>query len=147
MSEHPLTGLIPGFHHPSYHAGIIIAFAEVVGAGCKKLALSDTYDETMARALHKATLYAAKKYNVKVMVEKELIKTKLFPEDIAEGKTVYLIAHDEKVLEEYLELKRLKEDSERQGRPAALEEQIARRFGALLSYDEATITRLLNRIN
>ena len=120
-----------------------MAFAEVVGAGCKNLALSSPYSHEMAEKMVPASELAAKEYNVVLMVEPELLVTKLFPRDIAKDKTVILIAHDQSVLDEYAELKQLRTQSDKEGNPDQLEQEIAKRFGALLSYDEETINRLM----
>ena len=143
MSKHPLSKFIEGFHLHSYYAGINMAFAEVVGAGCKQLALSSPYSHEVAEQMLPATESSAKEYNVKLMVEPGLLRSKLFPRDIAKDLTVILIAHDQSVLDEYLTLKKLKETSDETGNPENLELEIAQRFGALLSYDEATINRLI----
>ena len=143
MSEHPLNKVIEGFHLHSYYAGINMAFAEVVGAGCKQLALSSPYSHEVAEQMLPATESAAKEYNVKLMVESDLLRSKLFPRDIAKDRTVILIAHDQSVLDEYMTLKKLKKTSDESGNPEDLELEIAQRFGALLSYDEATINRLI----
>jgi hypothetical protein len=143
MSDHPLSKIIEGFDLHSYYAGINMAFAEVVGAGCKKLALSSPYSHELAEVMLPASEYAAEEYNVKLMVEPKLLVSKLFPRDVAKDKTVILIAHDQSVLDEYLTLKKLKERSDAEGNPEELELEIARRFGILLSYDDETINRLL----
>lgn len=143
MSEHPLNKIIPGFDLHSYYAGINMAFAEVVGAGCKRLALSSPYSPELAEEMLPATKYAAAEYNVKLMVEPMLLVSKLFPRDIVKDKTVIVIAHDQTVLDEYMSLKRLKERSDSEGNPEELEHEIAHRFGKLLSYDDDTINRLL----
>jgi hypothetical protein len=143
MSDHPLSKIIPDFNIQSYYAGINTAFAEVVGAGCKKLALSSPYSHTMANEMLPATELAAREYNVKLMIEPELLVSKLFPKDIAKDKTVILIAHDQSVIDEYMMLKKLKQYSNEEGNPEELELEIAQRFGNILSYDEKTINRLL----
>ncbi|MFH1179000.1 MAG: hypothetical protein V1710_01435 [Candidatus Bathyarchaeota archaeon] len=143
MSDHPLSKVISGFDIQSYYAGITMAFAEVVGAGCKQLALSSPYSHEMAEIMLPASLYAAEEYNIKLLMEPELLVSKLFPRDIAKDKTVILIAHDQSVLDEYAMLKRLREKSNKEGNPEELELEIAKRFGALLSYDDETINRLL----
>ena len=73
------------------------------------------------------------------------MKSKLFQRDIAEGKTVVLIANNQKILDEYHELKKLREDSDVKGKPDELELDIARRFGKILSYDDYTIERLIKK--
>ncbi len=143
MSNHPLSKIMRDFDLHSYYAGINMAFAEVVSAGCKRLALSSPYSQELAEEMLPATEYAAEEYNVKLMVEPNLLVSRLFPRDIAKDKTVILIAHDQSVLDEYLELKKLKEKSNSKGNPDDLESEIAHRFGKLLSYDEETINRLL----
>jgi len=143
MSNHPLSKIVPGFNLYSYYAGINMAFAEVVGFGCKQLALSSPYSREMAEAMLPATEHAAEEYNCKIMVEPDLLTSKLFPRDIAKDKTVILIAHDQSVLDEYMALKKLGQKSDETGNPEELEIEIAQRFGALLSYDEETINRLL----
>jgi len=143
--SHPLSKIIPGFNLHSYYAGINMAFAEVVGAGCKQLALSSPYSHEMAQEMLEASEYAATEYNVELMVEPDLLVTKLFPHDIAKDKTVILIAHDTSVLDEYKMLKKMKKYSNEEGNPDDLEVEIAQRLGKLLSYDEATINRLLEK--
>lgn len=145
MVNHPLSKIIPGFNLHSYYAGINMAFSEVVGAGCKKLALSSPYSSEMAEQMLPVTEHAAKEYNVKLMVEPDLLTSKLFPRDIAKNKTVILIAHDQSVLDEYLMLKKLKKQSDEEGNPDDLELEIAQRFGSLLSYDKKTMERLLTK--
>ena len=143
MYNHPMSKIIPGFNIYSYYAGVNMAFAEVLGFGCKQLALSSPYSPEDAEKMLPATEHAAKEYNCKLMVESDLLVSNLFPKDIAKGKTVILIAHDQLVLDEYLTIKKLKQHSDEEGNPEDLELEIAQRFGALLSYDEATINRLI----
>lgn len=145
MTDHPLNKIISSFDLHSYHAGINTAFAEVVGAGCKKLALSDVYSHDFAKEMMAATELAAKKYNVLLHVESNLLVTKLFPSDVAKNKTVIMILQNQGVLDEYLEIKSLKEESNNKGNPDELELEIAKRFGKLLSYDDASIERLLTK--
>ena len=143
MTDHPLSKFLTGFDLHSYHAGINMAFSEVVGAGCKQLALSSPYSHEYAQEMLGATKHAAEEYNTHLYVEPDLLVTKLFPKDIAKDKTVILIAHDQSVLDEYQALKALKIESDERDNPDEIENEIARRFGVLLSYDEATLERLL----
>lgn len=143
MSDHPLSKILPSFDLHSYHAGINMAFAEVVGAGCKQLALSSPYTPEYTEEMMEATMHAAEEYGVLLYVEPDLLVTRLFPSDIAVGKTVILIAQNQSVLDEYQALITLKEESNMKGNPDHLELDIATRFGKLLSYDDANIKRLL----
>lgn len=122
-----------------------MAFAEVVGAGCKQLALSSPYSSELAEEMLEASQYAAKEYDVKLLVEPDLIVTRLFPSDIAKDKTVILIARDQSVLDEYMMLKKLKQYSDEEDNPDDLEHEIAQRFGELLSYDDIAINRLIEK--
>ena len=143
MNDHPLSKILPSFDIHSYHAGINMAFSEVVGAGCKQLALSSPYSHEFAEEMLGVTKHAAEEYNTLLHVEPDLLVTKLFPTDIARDKTVILIAHNQSVLDEYHALKTLKKESDEKSNPEEIEDEIARRFGVLLSYDEATLERLL----
>jgi hypothetical protein len=137
--------MIEGFDLVSYHAGANMAFAEVVGAGCKSLALSSTYDQELAEKMMEPTRIAAETYDVELKVETDLLKSKLFPKDIAEGKTVIMIAQSEEVLDEYGKLKDMKRESAAKGYPEEMELVIARAFGHLLSYSEEKIEALIEK--
>jgi len=137
--------MIEGFDLVSYHAGINMAFAEVVGAGCKRLALSSPYDPELAEKMMEPTRVAAETYGVDLKVETDLLKSKLFPVDIAEGKTVIIIAQGREALDEYMRLKEMKRESTARGHPAEMEFDIARAFGRLLSYSEEKIEALIEK--
>jgi hypothetical protein len=143
LSELKLSKIIDGFSLESYYAGVNMAFAEVVGAGCKRLALSNPYTEEMAQRMLKLINLITEEYGVKVMMEPNLIITKLFPADIAKDKIVVMIAQNEEVLDEYMELKQMKANSDKAGNPENLEKEIARRFGHLLSYSDTKINQLM----
>jgi len=146
MSEHYLAKYVMAFHHPSYLVGINTSFCEVVSAGCKKLALSSTLDEEQYNAIWAATQKVAKEYIVQLYVERDLLTTILFPRDIAKNKIVILMARDNNVINEYKEIKALKERHQENGTlTRETEKEIAHRFGALLSYDEESIKRLINK--
>ena len=143
MSNTPLPDIIPSFDLLSFMAGTNLAFSEAVGLGVKKLALSSPYAPEQLDVMMEVTRYTSERFGTVYLPEPDLLESKLFPRDIARGKTVVLIAHDQSVLDEYSELKRLKEKSDSMGNPEELELEIARRFGRLLSYDEAGIEGLI----
>ena len=118
-----------------------MAFAEVVGAGCKRLALSSPYDPELAEKMMEPTKVAAETYGVELKVETDLLKSKLFPED----KTVIMIAQSREVLDEYARLKEKSRESAARGHPAEMELDVARAFGRLLSYSEEKIEALIER--
>jgi hypothetical protein len=137
--------MIEGFDLVSYYAGINMAFAEVVGAGCKRLALSSPYDPELAEKMMEPTRVAAETYGVELNVETDLLVSKLFPEDIAKDKTVIMIAQSREVLNEYARLKEMKRESAARGHPAEMELNFARAFGRLLSYSEEKIEALIEK--
>ena len=96
-----LKRIIEDFNLVSYHAGINTTFAEVVGAGCKKLALSSPYEPWLADKMMEPTKSSVDKYGVLLEVEDDLITTLLFPKTIAEGKIVFLIAQSDTILSDY----------------------------------------------
>lgn len=140
-----LSRMIEGFDLVSYHAGVNMAFAEVVGAGCKRLALSSPYDPELAKKMMEPTRVAAETYGVELKVETDLLVSKLFPEDIAKDKTVIMIAQSSEVLDEYKRLKEMKRESAAKGHPAEMELDVARAFGRLLSYSEEKIEALIEK--
>ena len=139
-----LVESVEGFHLVSYHAGVNAAFAEVVAAGCKRLALSSPYDSGLAELMRGPTRAAAEEHGVRLLEETELLTTMLFPRDIALGKTVFLIARDDGVLREYQELKKMRRRCDDAGNPEDMELDLAWRFGRLLSYGDDRIRGLLS---
>jgi hypothetical protein len=137
--------MIEGFDLVSYHAGANMAFAEVVGAGCKRLALSSPYDPELAEKMMEPTRIAAETYGVELKVETDLLKSKLFPDDIAKDKTVIMIAQSREVLNEYERLKEKSRESAARGHPEEMELDVARTFGHLLSYSEEKIEALIEK--
>ena len=140
---HPASKVIEGFHLMSYYAGTISTSAEFVSYGCKKLALSATLsDEELAVLLPHAE-QKAQEYGIPIYVEKDLLVTKLFSPTVAEGKIVILFAYNQDVMVEYFAIKEFRKKAIAEDRLAEVEEEIAWRFGRLLSYTDETITRLL----
>lgn len=124
--------------------GTVSAFAELVNAGVKQMALSsvmtaDEMDEFLPLAKKEAA-----RYNVEVYRENDLIVTDLFPHDVAEGKEV-LVLFQGLTKDAYLKLKEDKKQYEADGDYSLTERQdVARRFGRLLSYTPRQINRLLS---
>lgn len=129
----------------SYNLGIMGGFAEVVRLGVKTLALSEVMTpEAMDDILADAQIVAARN-EVELYREPELIVTDLYPEDVAIGKHVLLIYTGD-TLERYLALKTDKAVLVANDRyHGDAREQIARRFGRLLSYPEPVIDDLIAR--
>jgi len=143
MAYTEIVELVPNFHLVSFMTGTNLSASEAVGMGVKKLAISSLYSDENLEVMMKVTEYSSKRFGTVYLPEPNLLESKLFPRDVARGKTVVLIAHDQSVLDEYAALKRLKEESDANGNPEDRELEIAKRFGRLLSYDEAGIARLI----
>lgn len=127
----------------SYRLGAIGAFGEAVNAGVKQLALSATMSLAEMDAFMPEAQKVADKNNVLLYRESDLLVTDLFPEDIAKGKDVLLI-YQSTTKAQYLQLKTDKNKLVAKGRYSGNErEEIARRFGRMLSYSPQKINQLM----
>ena len=127
----------------SYNLGIMGGFAEVVRLGVKRLALSEVMSPDEMDDILPDAEVVAKRNGVELYRETDFLVTDLFPEDVAAGKHVLLIDTGD-TLEEYLTIKRDKAALVDAGAyEGAAREDIARRFGRLLSYPEPVIDQLL----
>jgi hypothetical protein len=142
--DHPVSQMIEGFHLLSYYAGSISTAAEFVGYGCKKLGLSATLSDEELAVLLPHAKQKADEHGIPIHVEKDLLVTELFSPTIAIGKTVILFAYNQEVLDEYFAIKAFRQKAIEEGRLEDVEEEIAWRFGRLLSYTDDTIKRLLS---
>ena len=140
----PLACSTPVSDNMSYNLGKIEGFAELVGAGVKKLALSPVIDpEDMDEFLKKAEPIA-ERYGVQLYREQDLVVTDLFPADVASGKEVLLI-YQGKTLDAYLDLKKEIDQLSESGLYEGLKRRtLSRRFGRLLSYAPDKINKLLS---
>lgn len=134
-----------GIDEKSYQLGIMGGFAEVVRLGVKTLALSEVMHPAEMDDVMEDAAVIAERNRVEMWRETDFLVTDLYPADVAEGKHVLLIyTHD--TLDRYLALKAdkaaLVETGNYQGEER---EDIARRFGHLLSYPEAVIDDLLQQ--
>ena len=129
----------------SYKLGIMGGFAEVVKLGVKQLALSEVMTPEEMDGVMDDAMVIAKRNEVQMWRETDFLVTDLYPADVAEGKHVLLIYTGD-TLDQYLALKEDKAELVAGGKYAgAAREEIARRFGRLLSYPEPVIHDLLKR--
>ena len=77
-------------------------------------------------------------------MEDHAFLTDLFPLSLNQGKYNVIFYQESSALQEYLSLKEEKENAVSTGRYETLREDLARRYGKLLSYTEAGIQRLLD---
>lgn len=130
----------------SYNLGGIGAFAEMVDAGVKQLALSAPLSPREMDALIDDAARIAGDNGANVYRETDFMVTDLFPAELTDAKHVLLIYKGD-TLQEYWDLKaeraRLIESDSYVGE-ARLD--IARRFGALLSYSDERIGELMGEV-
>jgi len=130
----------------SYNLGMIYAFAEVVGSGVKRLGLSPSLTEEDYMDVIDDTRLIADEYGVTLYKDRDFLETLLFNPEYTRGKIVIHLADSRETLDEYLRLKERKRRLEESGElTKAKEEEIARGLGALLSYSEEAIERLLEK--
>jgi hypothetical protein len=141
LEDHWLAKHVDGFDLDSYNLGVVAAFAEVVVAGCKRLAFSAPLSPEQYARLKEPIELIAEENGVEVHADDDFLVTRLFNPVYTEGKIVVHIVKDPAVFEEYLRLKELK----RRSLQSDVEEDVARGLGRLLSYDEGTIEELLRR--
>ncbi|MFC2166409.1 hypothetical protein ACFLQZ_00410 [Acidobacteriota bacterium] len=139
-----LSEMIENFNLNSYYAGATFAASEFVSAGCKKLALSAAYTDEEFAVMMEPTKLATTQYNLPFYVEKDFLTTPLFSSDLTKNKTVIFIAQNQKVLDDYFALKKLKQQAIDEGRLQEVEIEIAWEFGKLLSYSDEYITQLIS---
>jgi hypothetical protein len=134
----------PVIDQRSYQLGVIGAFAEVVGVGVKRLALSSPMPPAEMDALIDEAVKIIERNDAKAYRETDFLVTDLFPADITEGTHVILIYNDP-VLDEYLALKERKQTLVDEGRyQGEARKEIAREMGRLLSYPEDRIEAMLS---
>lgn len=134
-----------GIDERSYNLGILGGFSEVVRLGVKRLALSEVMSPEEMDAIMQDAAIIAERNQVEMWRETDFLVTDLFPADIAEGKHVLLIYTGD-TKDEYLRIKADKAALEAAGNyTGKAREDIARRFGKLLSYPDEVIDDLLAR--
>ena len=127
----------------SWNQGTFSVMAEMVDYGVKKLALGAALPPNEMDLVVDDAIEIAARHNVEVFREDDFLVTDLFSPEITEGKHVLFFCH-ESTYQDYQALKvekrRLEALGEYEGEART---EIARRFGKLLSYPEATIEREL----
>lgn len=133
----------PGFGPPgteidrfSYDLGSVGAFAEMVAAGVKTLALGPPLPHAEMERLYAAARPIAEEHGVILLRDADFLVTDLFAESLTAGKEVLVIG-SEQALAAYAELKAKKaalvDAGTYRGQARAT---IAREMGRLLSYPE-----------
>jgi hypothetical protein len=125
----------------SFCLGMVFAFAEVVGSGVKPLALSPPLDADEFAALEADVRGTGSEFGLLVGEDRDVLTIRLFDPSFTAGKAVFLLAADDKVLQEYASLKELRRRIGDQGDEQE-ELDLARRFGSLLGYSSQVVEDL-----
>lgn len=126
-----------------FRLGAAAAFAEMVRLGVKELALGTPLSGEEMSALEDELRQTISEQGVQAYLESDLLVTDLFPEDVAEGKQL-MVVYSGDTLEKYLALKSRKRGLVESGNYSGeARKDIAREFGRLLGYPEATIEERL----
>jgi hypothetical protein len=129
----------------SYNLGILGGFSEVVRLGVKTLALSEVMSPEDMDAMMDDAAVIAERNEVLMWRETGFLVTDLYPANVADGKHVLLIYTGD-TLDKYLAIKADKAALVAAGTyEGEARQEIARRFGRLLSYPEPVIDDLLAR--
>lgn len=133
----------------SYHCGVIDAFNEVVRAEVKKLALSHPFHTKEERdKLIPFTEKICEQYETCYYIEDEPLLTDLFPLSLNKGKFSLLFFKDQTDITYYLQIKQDKHSMVQKGLyHGAARQEIAFRFGSLLSYSKAACEKLIAKNN
>jgi hypothetical protein len=128
----------------SYQLGMIYAFAEIVGSGCKRLALSPTLTVGQFDAIWDDVRLIAEEYGLILDVDDDFLVTRLFNPEFTRGKRVIHMVAEQGTIDEYRRLKELKRRSlEEDPLPEEVELELAWGLGRLLSYSDEAIRGLL----
>ena len=128
----------------SYQLGMIYAFAEIVGSGCKRLALSPTLTVEEFDAIWEDVRLIAEEYGLTLDVDDDFLTTRLFNPEYTRGKRVIHMVTEQAALDEYRRLKELKRLSLEAGHlTEEVKLELAWGLGRLLSYSDEAIKGLL----
>ena len=128
----------------SYQLGMIYAFAEIVGSGCKRLALSPTLTVEEFDAIWDEVRLIAEEYGLILDVDDDFLVTRLFNPEYTRGKRVIHLAAEPETLDEYKRLKELRRQNlEEDALTEGVELELAWGLGRLLSYSDEAIRSLL----
>lgn len=124
-------------------SGSFEAFAEMVQAGVKPIALSEPMSSAELDLFLPEAKRLAKKYDIEIYRESSLIGTNLFDSSVVEGKEVLILFKGNK-LDAYQLLKNEANELAVKGTYSGTKkEAISRTFGRMLGYPESRINNLL----
>jgi len=131
----------------SYQLGMIYAFAEMVGSGVKRLALSPALTEDQFEGIIQEVRLIAEEYNLVLHVDRDFLETRLFNPEYTRGKMVIHLAAERATIDEYEALKERRRGHLEAGTlTEEAELEIARGLDRLLSYSDESIRHLLEKL-
>jgi hypothetical protein len=140
-------GLDPESYRIGRFTGSVFAWSEAARGGAKKMSLSSPFPPEDHDLLIPYVERATEENQVRFHLEKNLMTTDLFADFDMEGRWVFIIYKEEKVLEDYLALKAEKESLEKEGGYVGeTRKRIARGMGSLLGYSDDYIEERLERV-
>ena len=129
----------------SFQLGMINCFVEMVACSVKRLALSPPVTPEDYEKIRQASEDIVSGFGVQSYLEKSLLITDLQSADFTKGKWSILYYERDDVLEEYLDLKKKKEQLEHTGQyNEDSRKEISVAFMRLLSYPEDKIEEKLS---
>jgi hypothetical protein len=140
-------GLDPESYRIGRFVGSVFAWCEAARGGAKEMSLSSPFQPEDHDILLPYVEKATEENEVRFHLEKTLMTTDLFADFDMQGKWVFIIYKEKKVLEDYLALKVEKERLEKEGGyidDARL--RIAWGMGRLLDYNDTYIDERLKRV-
>jgi hypothetical protein len=142
-----VKGLDPESYRIGRFTGSVYAWSEAARGGAKKMSLSSPFPPEDHDLLLPHVQKATEANEVRFHLEKSLMTTDLFADFDMEGRWVFIIYKEEKVLEDYLALKAEKERLEKEGvYVGETRKGIAWGMGRLLGYGDGYIEERLKRV-
>ena len=129
-----------------WHVGVYFGLSQAVMIDVKHLALSGPMEHDVANTYEEMFLAAAERRGLKQYKESDILVADLFPEEYVKDKTAFIVYKHDRVLADYLALKRYKQGLVDTGRyDMDARREVAVRFGKLLSYTDERIEGYLKQ--
>ncbi len=142
MAEEQASPRIDTF---SFQLGMINCFVEMVACGVKRLAISPPLTPDEYAGIEAASRKIVREFGMSSHLDKSLLITDLQSEDFTRGKWSILYYKDAQTLDEYLALKKRKQQLEGAGRyDESARKDLSRDFMRLLSYPQDVIEAKLS---
>ncbi|MBT6036421.1 MAG: hypothetical protein HOJ34_01060 [Kordiimonadaceae bacterium] len=123
-----------------FHVGTYYGLSQPVATDLKQISLSGPMDQNDAKIYEEMFEAVIKRRGLKQYLETDFLVTDLFPEDYTRSKAVFIVYKRDQVIEDYLALKKYKQDLVSTGKyDRVARREVASRFGEFLSYTDEQI--------